>query len=88
MPRNPNLPKGSPVWAHEYALQKKRGDTKGQLKRQTARREYDAAGINRTGLDIDHKKKIADGGTSARSNLRLRSIKANRADNKHHKGEK
>jgi hypothetical protein len=88
MPRNPNLPKGSPVWKAEYQKQLERGDEKGQLVRQKARREYDAAGIDRTGKDIDHKKKVAQGGTSARSNLRLRSVKANRSDNLHNKGEK
>jgi hypothetical protein len=30
------------------------------------------------GRDIDHKKKVIDGGTNARSNLRVRSQHANR----------
>ena len=30
------------------------------------------------GKDIDHKKKVIDGGTNAPSNLRVRSIHANR----------
>jgi hypothetical protein len=32
------------------------------------------------GKDIDHKKALEDGGTGARSNLRIRSASANRAD--------
>lgn len=88
MPRNPNLPKGSSVWKKEYQKQLERGDEKGQLERQKARREYDAKGIDRTGKDIDHKKKIADGGKSSSGNMRLRSVKSNRADNGHNPGEK
>lgn len=33
------------------------------------------------GKDIDHKKKLMNGGTNAKSNLRVRSVSANRADN-------
>lgn len=33
------------------------------------------------GKDIDHKKKLKDGGTNSKSNLRVRSKSANRADN-------
>jgi hypothetical protein len=32
------------------------------------------------GKDIDHIKKIRSGGTNAPSNLRVRSVKANRGD--------
>lgn len=32
------------------------------------------------GKDIDHKKALSAGGTGARSNLRIRSASANRAD--------
>lgn len=34
------------------------------------------------GKDIDHKIKLRNGGSNARSNLRVRSIKANRGDNR------
>lgn len=75
------------LFKKEYQLQLKRGDEKGQLLRQTARRAYDKAGISRKGLDIDHKKPIRSGGTSNKSNLRLRSRKSNRGDNGHNPGE-
>jgi hypothetical protein len=32
--------------------------------------------------DVDHKKPLRSGGTTTRSNLRVRSVKANRSDNK------
>jgi hypothetical protein len=88
MPRNPNLPKGSPVWKAEYQAQLKRGEDKDQLERQKARRAYDKAGIDRTGKDIDHTKPIRSGGASTKGNLRLRDRHANQADNGHKKGEK
>jgi len=38
---------------------------------------YDKMGIDRKGKDIDHIKPLRKGGTSTKSNLRLRSKKAN-----------
>lgn len=78
-------------WKKEYQLQKKRGDTKGQLERQRARRLLDKTGADkngngkadrREGRDIDHKRPISKGGKSNPSNLRVRSRSANRKDNK------
>ena len=69
-------------WKHEYQLQLKRGDDKGQIERQKARRQYDKAGIARAGKDIDHKKPISKGGLSKGGNLRLRDRSKNRSDNK------
>ena len=69
-------------WKHEYALQLKRGDDNGQLERQKARRLYDKEGIKRTGKNIDHIKPIKSGGKTTAGNLRLRSPKANKSDNK------
>ncbi|NBS68236.1 HNH endonuclease [bacterium] len=69
-------------WKKEYRLQLKRGDDKGQIERQRARRMYDQNGIDRNGKDIDHKKPISKGGRSNVGNLRLRSRSANRRDNK------
>ena len=78
-------PKKDRDYKHEEALFLARGGRAIQTERQRARREYDKAGIDRTGKDIDHKKKLAAGGTSAPSNLRLRSSKANQSDNPHGK---
>lgn len=60
----------------------KSGPGSDQHERQRARRMYDAAGIDRTGKDIDHKKPIRKGGKSVKSNLRLRDPSKNQGDNK------
>tara|TARA_R110002020_G_scaffold83830_1_gene208178 strand:+ start:688 stop:942 length:255 start_codon:yes stop_codon:yes gene_type:complete len=75
----------------EYELQKKRGDIKGQLERQRARRLLDKKKADknkngkadvREGKDIDHKKPISKGGKSNPKNLRVRNRSKNRSDNK------
>jgi hypothetical protein len=68
-------------YKHAYKLQKESGETEDQLERQRARRKYDKAGVDRDGKHIDHKKPIRAGGKSSTGNLRLRSPKANVADN-------
>ena len=56
---------------------------KDRAKRNTARRQAEKAGrvSKGDGKDIDHKKKLANGGSNAKSNTRVRSKSANRADN-------
>lgn len=86
MPRKKPTPPS--VWKQEYKNQKARGETKDQLERQKARRDYDKRGIDRAGKDIDHVKPLRAGGTSTRGNLRLRNPSENQADNKHGTGRK
>ena len=69
-------------WKREYQTQLERGDDKGQIERQRARRSLDKKGVDRKGLNIDHIKPISKGGLSTPGNLRLRSPKANKSDNK------
>jgi hypothetical protein len=69
-------------WKREYQTQLERGDDKGQIERQRARRALDKKGVDRKGLNIDHIKPISKGGLSTPGNLRLRSPKANKSDNK------
>jgi hypothetical protein len=69
-------------WKKEYKTQLNRGDDKGQLERQKARREYDKKGVARKGKDIDHVRAISKGGLSTAGNLRLRGRSENRRDNK------
>jgi len=38
------------------------------------------------GKDVDHKKKLANGGSNKKSNTRVRSASANRSDNLHRGG--
>ena len=54
---------------------------KNRSKRVLARREMEAAGRVKKGdkKDVDHKKPLASGGSNDISNLRVRSISANRA---------
>ena len=72
---------GKRDYKHAYALQKKTGETDDQLERQRARRKYDKEGVDRSGKQIDHVKPLRAGGKSSTGNLRLRSPKANMADN-------
>lgn len=73
---------GKRDYKHAYKLQKATGETKDQVERQRARRDYDAKGIERAGKDIDHIKPLRKGGKSTPGNLRLRSKSANQGDNK------
>jgi len=73
---------GKRDYKHAYKLQKASGETKDQLERQKARRLYDQKGIDRSGMDIDHKKPLRKGGKTTPGNLRLRSKSANQGDNK------
>ena len=88
MPRAKNLKDPKAYWKEQWRIMKERGEDKKQLERAKARRAYDKAGVDRTGKDIDHVKKLADGGSSSQGNLRLRDSSSNQADNKHRKGEK
>ena len=72
---------GKRNYKHAYKLQKKTGETDDQLERQKARGVYDKQGVDRTGKDIDHIKPLRAGGKTTPGNLRLRSKKANQADN-------
>ena len=72
---------GKRDYKHAYKLQKASGETEDQLERQRARRKYDKAGIDRNGKDIDHIQQLRSGGKSTTNNMRLRSKKANQADN-------
>lgn len=73
--------KGKRDYKHAYALQKASGETEDQLERQRARRKYDKEGVDRSGKQIDHVKPLRAGGKSTKGNMRLRSPKANMADN-------
>lgn len=78
-------------YAHEYAMQKKRGEHPDRMERQRARREMDKTGADkngngkadrREGKDIDHVKMLSKGGSN-RTGIRLMSAAKNRARNGH-----
>lgn len=68
-------------YKREYQLQKARGEKEAATRRKRARTryEYDKAGIDRTGKDIDHKRALSKGGTASRSNTRLTDPSTNRS---------
>jgi hypothetical protein len=57
---------------------------KNRAQRSKARRMLEKEGLvhKGDGKDVDHKKPLKSGGTTTRSNLRVRSVKANRGDKK------
>lgn len=57
---------------------------KKRAQRVKARRMLEKEGAVTKGdnKDVDHKKPLRSGGSTTRSNLRVRSVKANRSDNK------
>ena len=63
---------------HSKPEQKKK-----RAKRNTARRRAEKAGQVKKGdgKDVDHKKPLRSGGSNSKSNTRVRSRSANRADN-------
>lgn len=86
MPSSPGYKRD---YAQEMKTAKARGEDKDKAKRNKARRDYEKVHGNLPSTtEIDHKKKLSQGGSNALSNLRPRSQSANRADNLHKKGEK
>lgn len=66
-------------YKQEYKQQLARGEHEDRMDRQRARNEMDAKGIDRTGMDIDHKTPLSKGGSNEPSNLRLRKPSQNRS---------
>ena len=70
-------------YAKEYAdFHSKPEQIKRRAERVKARRimEKTGAAHKGDGKDVDHIKPLKSGGTSAKANLRMRSVKANRGD--------
>jgi len=70
-------------YQREYALfHGKPEEIKRRAERVKARRlmEKEGAATKGDGKDVDHIRPLKNGGTSARSNLRMRSKSANRSD--------
>ena len=66
-------------YKREYKKQVERGEHPARMKRQKARRLYDAEGIDREGKDIDHVIPLSKGGSNSKSNLRLSKPSTNRS---------
>jgi len=72
-------------YAKEYRdFHGKPEEIKKRAQRVKARRMMEKTGAvhKGDGKDVDHKKPLRAGGTTTKSNLRVRSVKANRGDNK------
>lgn len=72
-------------YAKEYRdFHGKPEEIKKRAQRVKARRIMEKTGAvhKGDGKDVDHKKPLRAGGTTTKSNLRVRSVKANRGDNK------
>ena len=90
--RKSNSPEGKALRKRERATAKKRGETgvgskSSDATRHRARRKM-AKKVGKAALrgkDVDHKKKLKNGGSNSTSNLRVRSKSANRSDNGHSK---
>jgi hypothetical protein len=63
----------------EYQQQLDRNELPTRRKREQARDLYDKEGIDRKGKDIDHKRPLSKGGSTAKSNLQLKAPSANRS---------
>lgn len=74
-------------YAHEYEMQKARGEHEARMERQRARRELDKKGVDRTGKDVSHKKALAKGGRNKDGYI-LEAPSKNRSRNGHKPGEK
>jgi hypothetical protein len=56
-----------------------------QMKQRAMRNKWNRKLSPPPGKEIDHRKALRDGGSNDRSNLRFRSVSANRSDNGHSK---
>ena len=76
-------------YRHEYdAYQGKPEQIKRRAKRNKARAELEKKGrVHKgDGMDVDHKKPLSKGGTTVRSNLRVKDDNANRSYKRTSKG--
>lgn len=85
----PSSPSYKRDYKQERVTAKKRGETdvgskSADATRHRARRAYEKAhGTLPDNVDVDHKRKLKDGGSNSTSNLRARPQGENQADNPH-----
>lgn len=78
----------SPNYKRDYKAEYKAFGASTKAKKERAARNK-ASRIKGAGpTDVDHKKPLRSGGSTALSNTRKRSVSANRSDNGHRPGEK
>ena len=81
MPSSPNYKRN---YKREYQL----FDSSTKAKKERAARNKASRAKGAGPTDVDHKKPLRAGGSTALSNTRKRSVSANRSDNGHKPGEK
>jgi 5-methylcytosine-specific restriction endonuclease McrA len=74
----PYVTKARP-YEKEDKQQVARAEHPARMERQKARRVMDAKGVDRKGMDIDHKVPLSKGGTNKPSNLELKTPSQNRS---------
>ena len=77
----------SPGYKRDYDAEYKAHHSSPKAKKERAARNKAAAEKGVKGKDVDHKKPLRSGGSTASSNTRVRSVSANRSDNGHKPGE-
>jgi hypothetical protein len=77
----------SPGYKRDYKQEYKDHHSSPKAKKERASRNKACAEKGCKGKDVDHKKPLRSGGSTASSNTRVRSVSANRSDNGHKKGE-
>jgi hypothetical protein len=78
----------SPNYKRDYKAEYKAFHASPEAKKDRAARNK-ASRVKGAGpTDVDHKKPLRSGGSTALSNTRKRTVSANRSDNGHKKGEK
>lgn len=78
----------SPNYKRDYKAEYKAHHSSPQAKKDRAARNKAARAKGVKGKDVDHINPLRNGGSTSGSNLRVRSVRANRSDNGHKPGEK
>ncbi len=78
----------SPNYKRDYKAEYKAHHSSPQAKKDRAARNKAARAKGVKGKDVDHINPLRNGGSTSNSNLRVRSVRANRSDNGHKPGEK
>lgn len=74
----PSSPGYKRKYAQEYKTQQERGEHPARMERQRARREMDAKGVDRSGMDVSHVKALSKGGSN-KDGVTLKPASKNRS---------
>ena len=77
----------SPGYKRDYKAEYKDHHSSPKAKKERAARNKACADKGVKGKDVDHKTPLRSGGSTNKTNTRVRSVSANRSDNGHKPGE-